>query len=589
MNYMYPIKSYITNLPVISSSSSYVTSVASFVTNYFCKKPSKEFICNYTDTTEDNKQISLTKIYYHHPKPTHTTFKHYESLEALCTHIARTRTPFPLKSLKKEISSSSFSSVNRGDISTEVSLSKSLKKLIGLENKTDQEIKDFLKTESSYKHNSEFNGYSYTDQKGKLVQIDTATASSADRESSAIQNLTVVKSGGRNLLYTGRPDTLEKAKEQALFILSHKLNIPLLEEASSSETVSKEKPIWLNGKKGITWNPKEQCIELPYALYSIMSDSDTQHAFYNLMNDPANNEKLFIKKEVETLKKLKNNPVFIKDESGKVFKLQCKPILLSQCFNAFETFKGIAAEGSLSPIIMREGWDEIHSLIKKTPEKLKKVQQHVEILNNYFSGSIHLSSIHLFLHMNIILSEINGVNESLPIVLHCKSSTDRTGIGAAILATLGQFKSLKIPIPSDLNLLTSDLRFKELFFLNWAPTWHQRSKYSRDILGISFGAGLQQNPILVDCLPKRFLKDSSSKFHNIKSGFFAGINFLGLRIYHCFSKKVPAVSLHAKLQLNNHSYLPKLRINEKAAKFRSVGQALSPLQKSKKNELLFSN
>jgi len=217
-----------------------------------------------------------------------------------------------------------------------------------------------------------------------------------------------------------------------------------------------------------------------------------------------------LKKEIKVLENLSKKPMTVEDPEGNVFKVSFQPILISQSFNSFDKFKFLG-EGYTSPLLMRQGWEKIQKIAKKHPEKAKIVASHLKAMQQHFSSfSKRLSMLDLFLHTNIVLSALNEDAELLPTVLHCKSSTDRTGIGMAILATIKQFKRLGIPIPNDLKELKNNVAFKELFAMNWIPTWHQRSAFSRDNLGISFGSGIQQNPILLECLPKRYLNSSSS-------------------------------------------------------------------------------
>jgi hypothetical protein len=599
MDYINKANTYIKSFLPAQDSSIFNSKTSSLVNEYFSSKKPKKEVFTYLDKTQSGKLISSTKVKHTYPVPSNKTYQHHKSLEDLCTHIALTRNPNAGKKLAAEASSASFSSRNRGDISTEVRICKGLKKILGIDSWPEHKIKDFFNIESLYKKNSEFNGHSFSNKFGKVIEINSASTSSADRKALPVQNLTVVKSSGENLLYTGRPDTKEKAKEQALFILSHKLNVPLLEEADPTSKPSSEMPKWLKGKKGVTWNETSQTLELPYVVYSIMSDSTVQSAFYKKMNDPFSNEKLFIETERKTLNSLKKEPFLVKDSTGKVFKLQCKPIFLSQSFNSFDLMKGFVGEGSLSPAITSQGWKELSNILKENPKKAEKLHDHIATLNKYFKGDQHLSNLHLFLHMNIILQELNSENEDLPTVLHCKSSTDRTGIGAALLATLKQFERLGIPLPSDMNVLTSDIRFKELFHINWIPTWHQRSKLSRDIEGISFGKGLGQNPILLDILPERFLqRKKGSMSGRIKSSFFAAANALGYEFYRAFhlntcslkNKEMTtekhgekmAVLAHSNCQRKTPCHLPTVYLNERIHNFRSkTGSPLSPLQKEK--------
>lgn len=584
------------------SKTSYDTTVTKVGKLYGSSNKSDEII-NYEDRSKDNKLISSTKVNYYYPNKSFKSYKQHKSFKDLCEYIARKRNPNLSKNSSLEISNTSFSALNRADLQTDVTLSRALKKHLGLEGKSNDEIRNLLQIESFYEHNSEFNGHSYIDKEGKLVKINTGISSSADRKALNTQNLSVVKAAGKNLLYTGRPDTLEKAEEQARFILSSKAEIPMLQKASNSTMISSEKPKWIQGKEGIRWNPHTKCIELPYVIYSIMSDSNLLASWYKLIKSPENNEKLFIENELETLKKLKKEPILVKDADGNVFKVVCQPILLSQSFNSFSTTKGFMLEGTLSPVILLKGWVALRSLLKNQPNTIKKVVHHIHTLDNYFKGKTHLSSLHLFLHMNIVLSELNGKHENLPLVLHCKSSTDRTGIGAAILSTLAQFKKLNISIPSDMSLLTKDSKFKELFALNWIPLWYQRSKYSRDVEGISFGSSIGQNPIVVECLPERYLKKSRSKRRFVFSAALATGNFIGsafmalhrtnLFILNLLAYKFSLtseeklldsfiVANNAILESSKLSFYPNTRVNEKGLKFKSQkGTPRSPLDKSK--------
>lgn len=553
-------------------------------------------VCRYEDTAEDGKRISLVYVKHIHPEePSTEAHTHHESLRDLCKHISDQRNSKGAS--EKEISSSSFSSKNRGDLIASPVLSKGLKHLLGLNGKTDQEIADLLEIQSIYKHNSEFNGHSYTDNEGQTIRIHNAISSSADRLSVPIQNLSVVKVNGSNLAYTGRPDSKDKAEEQALFLLSHKLGIPGLKKADPEKKPLQEIPTYLQKKQGIHWDNRTATLEFPYVVYAIMSDSNLMWAFYT--NTKEHNEKRFLKKEIKALQQLSQKPIVVEDSEGNVFQVSCKPILLSQSFNSFDNFKFLA-EGYTSPLLMRQGWEEILKILEKDPEKSKLLAPHIQALHEHFSSfSKKLPLLHLFLHINIIISAINEKHEELPTIVHCKSSTDRTGIGLSILATLKQFKQLGIPIPGDVKKLTEDLRFKELFALNWIPTWHQRSAFSRDALGISFGSGIQQNPILIECLPKRYLTKPSSLFtQGVQTAAFNAIHYplvLLTQSIHLIGyipdnlkrlgsvqgrKELFTIYKNAILDITGIVPYPASFINKKGNQFRSSGKgALSPLQK----------
>lgn len=540
---------------------------------------------SYEDKDNKGQTLSSTKVERYYPNSSVTSYKCHKSLRDLCKSIAQQRGSSE-SSLAKDSSTASFSSKNRGDLKTKVTLSEELKNTLGLNNQTDEFIENFLSTESNYEHNSEFNGHSYLDKNGRFVQINSAIESSADRKALHAQNLSVVKQGGENLLYTGRPDTLPKAKEQALFIMSHKKGAPILEEASSSEA-SKTPPKWLEKVKGLSWNPTLQCVEFPYAVYSLMSDSLTMSKVCDMLGTPENNERKFLKEEIKTLKALGQESFAVKDAEGHVFNVRCKPILLSQGFNAFSTLKAFTLEGGTSSPLMAKGFQELKEVLnERSKEKLKP---HIETLEAYFAGKTSLSSLHLFLHMNMLIMEISGENEELPLVLHCKSSTDRTGIGAAVLASVKQMKKMGEEIPADMSTLTQNVKFKELFALNWIPTWHQRSEYSRDVAGISFGKDISQNPVVAECLPERYLTPSKSLIRWTLSGIFGGFSVAisELRsMTSTFTSKLSeegkAFDSYLKTDLSI-PYYPHVHVNKLGGQYRSTGIPLSPLQKEEKN------
>ena len=538
------------------------------------KIASESFNKLYEDTDTRGKPLSRTKVHYVPVPEPKMKFQKHKSLEALCKHIALKREPTlrdpkqgsfykffdniccsivhkrwydrDKEDIKEKLSNPKYSAINRSDLKTEVYLHKRLKKKIGI-SKTP---KGFFETEITYSHNSELNGHSYKDAHGKYHKIHSAISSSADREALTTQNLALVKTGGEKLLYTGRPDSFEKAKEEALFVLSHTAEIPLLKEASLSKanlSRSNKPPKWIEGKEGITWNEKTKCIEFSYAIYSVMTDSTVLS--WVEKNRPKEDELFLLNGEIKALAELKKGPTLIQDENENVFEVQFKPIFFMQGFNSWAAFKGFSGEGHRSPPIMAQGWKELKKQ-KDFAEKTKGVAIHVRKLEEYFAGRTHLSNLHLFIHMHLVLSAIN-INEELPLVLHCKSTIDRTGMGAAILTTLNQWKRLGKKIPEDLQELTDSEPFKELVRLNWLPIWNERARFSRDHEGICFGLGASRNPILLECLPKRCLKKSKSTARWIASGIVAAINTIGIRLKLLWISLEPLFYNHSEQELSD--------------------------------------
>ena len=434
----------------------------------------------------------------------------FASFDELCEHIVKERigvSAFNTLSQKEQESlkkQASYSARNRPDLEAKMQqLSKNIRTLLG------ENVDPIIKTTHSYSHNSPFNGYVYetyegdplinTDEKsacGKpIVRLTSATASSQDRGSTKTQNLSVIECSDKEKtkIYTGRVETEEKALEQALFMFSKEAGVSY-DEATADAQARTNLPESLQNKRGITF--ENGSIVFTYVVHSTMSDSTS----LDLTAEAAAKEKTFLKKEYAALQALKNRTKPIKID-GETYNVQFKPILFSQSFNAYTQARGPFMEGDLSPVISLKSWKEL----KPSLTSNKEVQLHIDALDRHFTSLnpfTQLDNLTLFLHLQHVMQE-----SGIPTAIHCKSSTDRTGIGVAYTTALVQYKALGKTVPKSMNDLLKEEAFKELFAIAWQP-WHQRSRHSRDVLGISFGGYPVENPMVLRGLPDRYKQNN---------------------------------------------------------------------------------
>jgi len=435
----------------------------------------------------------------------------FESLDALCEAELHRR--FPNKTfsekermkIKKEIA---HSACNRKDFTVKPSLVFPLQQDLSLSNEK-------LETHVHFLHNSPMNGQSYW-KDGKKVVLTHALSCSNDRSSENIPMCRRVSDKeGNSICYTGRPDSLHKAEEQAEFIF--------LEELHSRNPRGIVKT---NEIDSLTGQP---IYEMNYVINCLLSTSIfLKLPFKCLVPYP---ERKYLENEIKALEQLKKGTYQIKDPtSGKFYAVRFRPILFSRQFNFFGGLEKIlppflSGQSRARSITqhalkqMQQLCDQrtstLNSLIKNSSdlETVKQAKQEKELLASLFHTLCHCK---LLPEEEQLLKDLLCFLLNLPIVYHCKSSTDRTSF-LALCVSLRQWISAGNPIPKDFVSLLSDWRFKELFVMN-LMAGHQVTRYSRGAkgtvngqalnnrnLGLAFERGVTQNPVFLRLFPERYL------------------------------------------------------------------------------------
>lgn len=407
---------------------------------------------------------------------------------------------------KKQIA---FSACNRDDLISEPTIdSPALRQSLGISSDT------VLKSEHIFAKNSPMNGLSF--RRGtETVLLDQAIACSSDRKVENTGNLRVVKdASGQSVAYTGRVDSDHKAKEQASFIFFNELK---------------------SGMKGIMQTVSSDgstVYEMDYMLNCLLSAPWIWKKESTIATFP---EREYIENQIKALNGLRDHGVHTltdPNDPSRTYRVKFNPILVSDSFNLFVRLQKVlppfftgeerAAE------ITEEGLTELEKVAarkigqlqrEKKYEDLAQVQGHLKKLDELEKDTKMepedriLAKILYRDHLCKLLG--------IPIVYHCKSSTDRTSITIALSQALGQWIALKQPLPSDLTLLLKDWRFKELFAANWMAG-HQITRHARGgegtvagetlnpkNLGLSLSRGMSQNPMIAKLVPERYLTDYS--------------------------------------------------------------------------------
>ncbi|MCK4934480.1 MAG: hypothetical protein KAR79_02725 [Simkaniaceae bacterium] len=331
----------------------------------------------------------------------------------------------------------------------------------------DEESEIFSTDHESWK-NSSMNGKCYTDANGDTVFIQNASASSNDRKAKELLNARIISSNdGRAIAYTGRPDSLERAKEQATMIFLNELH------------------------SGKNQGLKEE------------GGSYTQTYLVNSLLTPnvRSPERTFTLNEQKALKELRNEPLEIQDpKTGITHKVHFKPIFFCTPFNIVTQGDDIAPDylsgKRLSETISEKGYEML--------------------------GEAHLAHIGPKLHPEIeLLKRIQLAKKmNLPVVLHCKSSVDRTAIAAAIAAAFDQCERAGIAIFANKEETEVTEEFKELFFANGMAN-HPVTAMTRGAVGPVDGTKLElenfgyewgkrwmTNPQAARLAPEEFLEDA---------------------------------------------------------------------------------
>lgn len=409
---------------------------------------------------------------------------------------------------KKQIS---YSACNRSDLRSKITIQDpALRETLQITSD------DVLTTSHILSKNSPMNGQSYLNEKGEKITLSQGISSSSDRKSGPVGNLRRVATlTGTSIAYTGRVENKERALEGASFIF-------LSEMRANKQGIS----------SAITENG-EELYEMDYVVSSALSTHPIMSTKTALV--PFAERKALLQ-EIKALKELKSRGYMeITDpEDGKTYKVRFNPVLFSEALNFLlkfeESFPPQLSGASISSKVQADGMQELRPLLEKKLHLLHSQKEASSAETNPSLQEIENKITELEKTWKLCLSDKDACSEekllhrdylfkllNLPVVYHCKSSTDRTGILIALSSALQQWRDLHLAIPEPITKLLSDYRFKELFAANLL-SGHQITRYARStegvvngktscphILGYSFSRGLFQNPAIQKLMPERYL------------------------------------------------------------------------------------
>ena len=285
--------------------------------------------------------------------------------------------------------------------------------------------------------------------------IYNTVTSSNDRNSPKISMMRTVvdKATNTSIAYTGRPDTPEKAKEQASFIFLNELKKRDHRDGSS---------------QGLKQIGDGNTYELTYAVNNLMSPMGLT-ALFGL------NEKASIEREQEVLKALDGKVIEVK-QGDFTYKVKLKPFYFNQNFNWTLAFGTSSTQSKING-------ENYVPFLKFAAERVKKEDRS---LFNQAVEQLARNAHKMEPEEELFYRDLVCKLARIPIVYHCKSSTDRTGIALGLSAAVKSWRNTRQDIPVDQknpphSILKTEM-FKELFAVH-TPANHQVTRVSRSAEG----------------------------------------------------------------------------------------------------------
>lgn len=309
----------------------------------------------------------------------------------------------------------------------------------------------------------------YYTEDGRIVDASESNTSSEDKHAPKVAMMRRVSTDeGKVLAYTGRPETPAKAKEQVTWMFLQEL------------------------KAGRVGEPDAEGI-YPFT-YVVNACLSSMTIGYN-PKKPTAHQRGIVEMEQQTLKKLSEKPLVIKDpDTDREFRVQCKPIFLQNTINY-----ATEMESALPSWISGLGEQQA-----ATAQGLKDLGLSDREIKRFFSYSPERRVI-----------EIAKLCEAknLPLVLHCMSSKDRTGIAIALVSAFEQYKKAGFFQEGQEEAMLQDERFKEMFFGHLMIA-HNITNYGRgakgELCGVTlkelYGLEVTHNETLSRLLPKRYVR-----------------------------------------------------------------------------------
>ncbi|HEY4255570.1 MAG TPA: hypothetical protein VGM34_04415 [Chlamydiales bacterium] len=301
--------------------------------------------------------------------------------------------------------------------------------------------------------------------------------------------------------YTGRVDNLDKAKELAIFMFrADCVNDPSLVDGTTCE--------------------------FPFAVQSLLSMSGSEG-------------KMFAK-ELEAYRALENaGPISVRISETVTVSVQFKPVAIAaNQFNYMNTVEQLlpdALSGKKAADLAQKAAD---LALVKHAETFAKENELTFSQNAQIQDAIY----HLIEERSQLKPWQIVINRaylchllSLPLVLHCKSSIDRTGLAGGMITAMKQWLRAGKEVPQDKNgkyavheivnvhidaegnpsSTGACAPFKELFACAVMKSL-KCTEFSRGCSGYKWERGIGQHPALADLMPKSALNVSKSSVSTLK-------------------------------------------------------------------------
>lgn len=352
-----------------------------------------------------------------------------------------------------------------------------------------------LNTKVSWCFNSSLNGYQYVDESGRVIQIHSAPTASSDRTTQNICMMRRFDDGntGESIAYTGRPDTREKAIEQLEFIFRSEM----AKDPSVRKVVQDE----------------EGTYQLTYLVNNLMNP--VTGIGWVLFD-----EKRAVLEEQEVMQHLAGQTFTI---DGKT--VQVDPLYFSQPFNQTLSLRKMISDAhsgkKIAEAINASGY---HKLLKLAEAKMEEMPEGPK--QELIAATIRTlreERASLLPEEELFNRALLAQFLNLPIVTHCKSSTDRTILALATVAIAYQWNQLSLdPIRDSRGQIVPHLILREdtakELFVGHCLAGHQVTRVSRTCEGVVKGHEIgtrilgyvwASNPIAGRMLPERYTKENN--------------------------------------------------------------------------------
>ena len=355
--------------------------------------------------------------------------------------------------------------------------------------------------------------------------------------------------------YTGRVDNLKKAQEMATFMFQ-------------AESL------------GLPTDPEEVYV-FPFAVQSLLSMTGGERTMYE--------------QEVAAYRELAKDPVNVCMPDGKIARVRFKPICIAaNQFNYMNTaekllpeaLSGKAAADAVQKdqnfyfrTYAREVWDELDPATRIHVQDALYFLEHADELKPWQVIMNRAYLCHLL---------------KLPLVVHCKSSVDRTGIAGAMITAMTQWlqagcrvpqvsdrfaiheivnirinsngKEQDVPVDGQVNLKHYE-PFRELFA--YAVTKELKcTELSRSLSGYKWYQGIGQHPALVDLLPRRYFKEDLSYAGAFAILLLSLLQAIGVILLAAISPLLPIVFMIKERKRLQLSEVPALLLATLTAPFK---------------------